>query len=206
MAKAKAVAPRATKLLDRPAKPKPAWLPQDAPAQVKLNPDGEMHRADLEGLALLLADDVPGPTAWVQGLGKNNSGPPGRLRRYAEKHPVFLERLERLKQEKAALQTDPTWGHVEWMAKQLWREARLKNDMKAMVEAADLAFKVAKQKADTAPKAASAEPDEEGKNPVGRPAKTNPQSIRDPATLRGLLVTYGEKAEKTAPESPEDDD
>lgn len=205
-AKAAPVGVEAPAPAPKKAKTTPSWAPADG-WTIEIHADGTLNHDDLEQLACLMADDLTGPEAW-KALGKANDGSPGAKRRFAEKHPVFVARLAILRNERTTLENgDQIFGEVRWMAKQLWRSARAKNDIKAMGEAAKLAFDIAKHQTDAGKtKADPIEPDdgEADKRGAGRPAKENPQSKRDPVELRALLLTMGQKAEKPAKQDQED--
>lgn len=163
---------------------------------IELDRDGFIKRNDVEELAFTMADDFSGPEAWIL-CGRQNSGMPGHQRRFAEKHPVFQARMAVLLEEKRVMELDPVWGQAAWQARQLWRLARIKGDLKVMSEATQLSFKVATQMhgmAAPAKSAAETGDDAEGdefETGPGRPASKNPQSSRDPQQLRGLLAHMG---------------
>lgn len=189
----------------REPKPKPAHIPADG-WTIKADDDGALNHVDLEDLAQMMADDVPAHEAW-KALGKANDGSAGTKRRFAEKHPAFITRLNSLREERVELEkSDPIFGEAAWMARQVWRMARGKNDIKTMMEAAKLSYDIAKQRAGSRPAAPEGEeaPDEP-KNGVGRPMKENPAARRDPAAIREAMKSMGRTREKD-PENVEETD
>lgn len=199
-AKAAPVGVEAPAPAPKKAKTTPSWAPADG-WTIEIHADGTLNHDDLEQLACLMADDLTGPEAW-KALGKANDGSPGAKRRFAEKHPVFVARLAILRNERTTLENgDQIFGEVRWMAKQLWRSARAKNDIKAMSEAVKLMFDIGKHQADSGRAKLDPAASDEGeadKRGAGRPAKENPQSKRDPATMRALLLERGVTFKKPA--------
>jgi hypothetical protein len=169
------------------------------PLREKLEPrfhlteEGAVSNSKVELYCLALADGVEGATAW-KNAGYRNEGGSLQYRRKVEATSEFKARMATLMAEKADLEKDPMFGEMKWMAAQLWRDARAKADSKAMLEAAQMRWKILERETQfrgAAPQAAADAPAGDGK--PGRKAVENAQATSSIDAVKKRLAKIGIK-------------
>ena len=175
---------------DAPGPRPPGWRPK----HLRLNDEGCFHHDKAEYMLLMMADDVAPKHAWVA-VGGKNTGYSFYDREAIVRNPLFRRRLEELLTEKADAEAEGPVGRVRWMASQVWRTARVKNDLPAMLKATDIMAKMA----DRDGSAPAAPASEKPKGGPGRPAvDARTGARRSPAALRAELMENGEALDRDA--------
>lgn len=174
--------------------------PENRRLHIKVRPeDGALARQKLEHYAILLADGLDAPVAWRL-AGHQGKGGTNNYRRQVEADQIFKGRLRVLLAEKERCDADPIFGDAKWMALQMWREARMSNNLALLQAAAAMRWKITER--ELAFKEAEAPPPGDSKRAPGRPAAESPGNagVSGAAEMRDVLIGMG-VAPPAAPEA-----
>lgn len=152
--------------------------PDDPSASLRRLEGGAISNPRVERYALMRAEEVLTPhKCWViTHSSRAGNLPGGKRQKNVNSSAVFKARLEELMQEKTELEAGGTWGRMEWQARQAYRVAVAKDDLRLMMLATDQLYKIVNQGAK--PPKVEAENDDDGvKRPRGAPSIAVP----DPA-------------------------
>jgi hypothetical protein len=156
---------------------------------VVLRADGAISRLTMERLALFMIEGIEDHAAWKLIKGKAAEGGSIPYRKAMTSHPVFLERMKMLSDERAAYAEDKVFGELKWMAAQMWREGRATNNASMMQKAADMRMKIMEKETAALDSVPGGRP--------GKPSVENPQTKTDVSDLRQRLLQAGVPAPGT---------
>lgn len=122
--------------------------------RLKLKDDGSISNANVEMFAMLLAEDVVGPTAAPIIIWKTKLS--GLYLAEIRRNQVFKDRVKTLTEERQALEGDGLHGQIEWQGRQIYRKGAALDDARLMVQGTNILLDLAKLKQ----RQAGAKPDE----------------------------------------------
>ena len=152
-----------------------------------------------------MADGIKLTEAWAAVPGPDgkmgvNDGWSATYRNQNVECDAFQQRLATLTAEKTSTLADTIFGDSIWAAKQVYRLALLKLDLKTMQSAAAQLLEVAKLQAAAAPGQQGNVPLEDATRGPGRPSTRNANANRSPAQIKRELMAIKREPDPDEPE------